>query len=164
LGQRAGVGFLLEFLVDGASFVVSRMVATTENTPDIIRAFRSVTVLCGVFICTFDASWFEMAVVFCVSVSLAVSALSNIPFVLGWFKFDFALLEVFDKEYVLVVRGRFQLHKKHGKRELGVTLFDLPWRHLLNYCCLARSACNNIHFLAGYLDTEQCECILRTAS
>jgi hypothetical protein len=33
-------------------------------------------------------------------------------------KFYFALLEVFDKEYVLVVRGRFQLHKKHGKMEL----------------------------------------------
>jgi hypothetical protein len=46
--------------------------------------------------------------------------------VLGWFKFDFALLEVFDKEYVLLVRGRFQLHKKHGKRELGAILFDIP--------------------------------------
>jgi hypothetical protein len=75
--------FLLEFLVDGASFVVSRMVATTENTPDIIRAFRWVTMLCGVITFAFDASWFEMAVVFCVSVSLAVSALSNITFVLG---------------------------------------------------------------------------------
>jgi hypothetical protein len=53
---------LLEFLVDGASFVVSRMVATTENTSDIIRAFRSVTVLCGVITCAFDASWFLMAV------------------------------------------------------------------------------------------------------
>jgi hypothetical protein len=88
------------------------MVATTENTSDIIRAFRSVTVLCGMITCAFDASWFEMAVVLCLSLSLAVRALSNIPFVLGRFKFDFALLEVSDKEYVLVVRGRFQLHKK----------------------------------------------------
>jgi hypothetical protein len=100
------VGFLLEFLVDGASFVVSRLVANTENTSDMIRAFRSMTVLCGEITCAFDESWFEMAVVLFVSVSLAVGALSNIPFVLGMFKFDFALLEVFRKEYVLVVRGR----------------------------------------------------------
>jgi hypothetical protein len=67
---------LLKFLVDGASFVVSRMVATSENTSDIIRAFRSVAVLCGVITCAFDASWFEMALVFCVSLSLAVCLLS----------------------------------------------------------------------------------------
>jgi hypothetical protein len=40
------------------------MVATTENTPDIIRAFRSVAVLCEAITCEFDASWFETAVVF----------------------------------------------------------------------------------------------------
>jgi hypothetical protein len=47
-GTERWIGFLLEFFVDGASFVVSKMVATIENTPDIIRAFRSVEVLCGV--------------------------------------------------------------------------------------------------------------------
>jgi hypothetical protein len=88
--------FLLERFVDGASVVVSMMAATTKNTSDIIRASHSVTVL-----------WFEMAVILCVSVSLAVCALSNIPFVLGRYKFDFALFEVFDKAYILVVRGRF---------------------------------------------------------
>jgi hypothetical protein len=72
--------------------------------------------LCGVITYAFDAPWFEMAVVLCVSVSLAVCALSNIPFVLGRFKPDFALLEVFNKEDVLVVQARFQLHKKHGER------------------------------------------------
>jgi hypothetical protein len=118
---------LLEFLVDGAPFVVSRIVATTENTSDIIPAFRSVTVLCGVITFAFDSSWFEMAVVLCVSISLAVCALSNIPFVLGRFKLDIALLEVFDKEYILVVLGRFQLQKKHRKRELGAILFDIPY-------------------------------------
>jgi hypothetical protein len=76
--------------------------------------------------CPFDAWWFEMVVIFCVSMSLAVCALSKIPFVLGRFKFDFALLEVFDKKYVLVVRGRFQLHKNHGKRVLSAILFDIP--------------------------------------
>jgi hypothetical protein len=80
-GTESWVGLLLDFLVAGAFFVVSRMVATTENTSDIIRAFRSVTVLCGVITCAFDASWFEMAVVLCVSVSLAVFALDSIPFV-----------------------------------------------------------------------------------
>jgi hypothetical protein len=33
-----------------------RMAATTENTPDIIRAFSSMAVLCGVITCAFDAS------------------------------------------------------------------------------------------------------------
>jgi hypothetical protein len=47
--------------------------------------------------------------------------------VLGRIKFYFALLEVFGKEYILVLRGRFQLHKKHGKRELGAILFDIPY-------------------------------------
>jgi hypothetical protein len=46
--------------------------------------------------------------------------------VLEGFEFDFALLEVFDKKYVLVVWGRFQLQKKHGNRELGAILFDIP--------------------------------------
>jgi hypothetical protein len=126
-GTERRVGFLLEFLVDGASFVVSRMAATTENTSDIIRAFRSVTVLCGVITRAFDASWFEMAVILCVSISSAVCALGNIPFVIGRYKFDFALLEVFDEVYIPVVWGRFQLHKKHGKWELGAILFDVPY-------------------------------------
>jgi hypothetical protein len=119
--------FLLEFLVESVSFVVSRMDATTENTSDNIRAFRSVTVMCKVTACAYDASLFEMGVVLCVSVSFSVCALSSIPFVIERFKFDFALLELFDKEYILVVRGRFQLHKKHRKRELGVILFDIPY-------------------------------------
>jgi hypothetical protein len=94
------------------------MVATAENTSGIIRAFRSVTVLCEVITCACYASWFEMAVVLCVSVSLAVCALSNIPFVLRRFKFDFALLEVFDKEYLLVVQGKFQRHKNMERGSL----------------------------------------------
>jgi hypothetical protein len=68
-----------------------------------------------VITCAFDASWFQMAVMLCVPISLAVCALGNITFVFGMFKFDFALLEEFDQEYILVIRGRFQLHKKHGK-------------------------------------------------
>jgi hypothetical protein len=67
-GTERWVGVLLEFLLDGATVVVSRMVPTTENTSDIIRAFRSVTVLCGAITCAFDASWFEMAVVLCVHI------------------------------------------------------------------------------------------------
>jgi hypothetical protein len=154
-GTERWVGFLLEFHVDGASFVVSRMIATTENTSDIIRAFRSMTVLCGVITCAFDASWFEMAVVLCVCVSLAVCALSNIPFVLGRLKFDFALLEEFDQEYILVVRGRFQLHKKHGKRELGAILFDILYfgyrvSQFLYFCFDICRIDGVVHFLKHY--------------
>lgn len=41
---------------------------------------------------TFDAPWFEVAIVFCVTVYLAVGALRYVPFVLRLFKFDFALV------------------------------------------------------------------------
>jgi hypothetical protein len=124
--------FLLEFLLDCASFVVRRLGATTENTSDIIRAFRSVTALCGVITFAFDASWFQMAVVLSVFVSLAVCALVYISFVHGRFKFDFALLEVFDNEYILVVRGRFQLHKNMERGSL--VRFCLIFHMLVTVC------------------------------
>jgi hypothetical protein len=59
----------------------------------------------------FDASRFEMAIIFCVSVALAVVTLGYFPFVSRRFKFDFALLQVFNKKYVLVVVCRFEFHK-----------------------------------------------------
>jgi hypothetical protein len=70
-----------------------------------------------------------MAVILCVSISLAVCALGNIPCVLGRFKFDFALLEVFDQEYSLVVRDRFQLHKKTWKEGAwcDIVSFSICW-------------------------------------
>jgi hypothetical protein len=92
-----------------------------------LEAFHDLDVGCGSRarigyhksdLCAFDASWFEMALVLFVSVSLAVCAVSNIPFMLGRFKFDSELLETFEKEYVLVVRGRFQLHKNMERGSL----------------------------------------------
>jgi hypothetical protein len=41
---------------------------------------------------TFDAPWFEVAIVFFVTVSLAIGTLRYVPFVLRGFKFDFALV------------------------------------------------------------------------
>jgi hypothetical protein len=118
--------FLLQFLVDCAALVVRRMVAATEDTADITRAIFSVTLGSEMVTGAFDASRFEMTVVLCVSVSLAFNALSNVSFVLRRYKFYFTLLKVFDKEDVLVGRGRLQVHKKHGKGELGAILLNVP--------------------------------------
>jgi hypothetical protein len=63
--------------------------------------------ICQVIAGAFDASWFEVAVVFGVLVSLAVCTLGNVSFVFGQFEFYFDLLYVFDIEYtILVVWGR----------------------------------------------------------
>jgi hypothetical protein len=117
--------FFLEFLVDRASFVVSRIVATAENTSDIIPGVRSARVVCGVITCAFDALWFEMAVVFCVSVSLAVLSLKNISIVLGRFKFDFALLEIFNRECPCC-SGQVSVPLKTWKKRTWCDLFDIP--------------------------------------
>jgi hypothetical protein len=63
---------------------------------------------------------------FGVTISLTVSTLSNIPFVFGRFEFYFALLYVFYIEYVLVIRGRLQFYKKHGRWLLSSVLFNVP--------------------------------------
>jgi hypothetical protein len=73
--------------------------STTEDTPDITRSFYSVALVCQMVTCTFQASRFEMAIIFGVPISLTVCTLSNIPFVFGRFEFYFALLYVFYKKY-----------------------------------------------------------------
>jgi hypothetical protein len=55
-----------------------------------------------------------MAINFGVSVSLAVGTLGYFPFVFRRFEFDFALLQMLNEKYVLVIRGRFEFYKKHG--------------------------------------------------
>jgi hypothetical protein len=47
-------------------------------------------------------------------------------FCLGGSNVSFTLLEVFDKEDVLIVWGRLQVHKEHGERELGTKLLNIP--------------------------------------
>jgi hypothetical protein len=84
------------------------MISTTEDTLDITRALFSVALVCQVIICAFDASRFEMEIIFGVPISLTVCTLSNIPFVFGWFKFYFALLYIFYTEYIFVIGGKFQ--------------------------------------------------------
>jgi hypothetical protein len=50
-----------------------------------------------------------------VPTALAVRALSNLSFVLWWFKFNFTLLKEFNIKYILIVRGRLEIDKKHGE-------------------------------------------------
>jgi hypothetical protein len=84
---------------------------TTENTLDINRAFFSVALVCHAVTCAFDASRFEMAIIFGVPISLTVCAYGNIPFLFGRFELHFALLYTFYIEYVLAIWGRFQFYK-----------------------------------------------------
>jgi hypothetical protein len=91
------------------------MISTTEDTSDITRPFFSVAMVCQVVTSAFDASWFEMAIIFSVPISLTVCTLSNIPFVFGQFEFYFALVYILYIEYVLVIWGRLQFYKKHGE-------------------------------------------------
>jgi hypothetical protein len=73
--------------------------------------------------CSFHAFRFEMAIIFGVPISLTVCTLSNISFVFGLLKFDFALLYVFYIEYVLVIRCRLKTYKKRGGR-IDVVIID----------------------------------------
>jgi hypothetical protein len=82
------------------------MISAAEDIADIARFFSSVAQVCQVISGAFDASWFEVAVVLGVPVSLAVCTLRNAPFVSGRFEFYFALLYVFDIEHIFVIRSR----------------------------------------------------------
>jgi hypothetical protein len=86
-----------------------------------------------VLTCAFDASWFKVAVVFGVPVSLAVCTLGILSFVSGRFKFYFALLYVFDIEYILVIQGRLQFDEEHGEWEFVSVLLNVP------------NICNGVH-------------------
>jgi hypothetical protein len=77
---------LLQFLVDCAALVVRRMVATTEDTADITRAIFSVTLVSEMITGALDATLFEMTVVLRVTISVAVGALCNVPFLFRRFK------------------------------------------------------------------------------
>jgi hypothetical protein len=47
--------------------------------------------------------------------------------VVGRFKFDSALLKVFDLKDVFVVGSRFEANEEHGQREFGVTVLDIEY-------------------------------------
>jgi hypothetical protein len=53
-----------------------------------------------------------MAIVFCMPMSLTICAVGNLPFVPGWFKFNFTLVKVFDIEDRLIDECRFEIDKK----------------------------------------------------
>jgi hypothetical protein len=89
--------------------------------------------------CAFDAAWFKVAVVFGVPVSLAVCTLGNVSFVSRQFKFYFALLYVFDIEYIFAIRGRLRFDE-HGEWEFGSVLLNVP------NICNRMSKFFNFHF------------------
>jgi hypothetical protein len=73
------------------STVIPWIISVIEDTSDITRSISSVSLVCQMVTCAFDASQFEMAVISGVPISLTVCRLSNIPVVFGWFEFYFAL-------------------------------------------------------------------------
>jgi hypothetical protein len=102
------------------------MISTTEDTSDITRSFFLVALVWQVVTGAFHASWFEMAIIFGVSISLTVCTLNSISFVFGQFEFYFALLYIFYMEYALVIRGRLKFNKRHGKWLPSSVLFNIP--------------------------------------
>jgi hypothetical protein len=54
-----------------------------------------------------------MAIVFCMAIVLTIYALGILSFMLGWFKFNFTLVKVFNIEDRLIGGCRFQIGKKH---------------------------------------------------
>jgi hypothetical protein len=61
------------------------------------------------------------------TIALAVGTLRNISFVVGRFKFDSALLKVFDLKDVFVVGSGFEVNEEHGEREFGVMVLDIEY-------------------------------------
>jgi hypothetical protein len=60
------------------------------------------------------------------SLYLTVCAFRHVPFVLGWLKFNFAMLEVFHIVNVHIVWGGFEFYEEHEKWIFGSILFDVP--------------------------------------
>jgi hypothetical protein len=56
-----------------------------------------------------------VAVIFSVPIALVIRALGNLSFVPRWFKCNFTLLKEFNIEYILIVRSRLEVDKKHGE-------------------------------------------------
>jgi hypothetical protein len=131
------------------------MVATTEDTADTTGAIFSVTLVSEMITGALDASQFEMTVVLRVTISLAVGALCNVPFLFRRFKCYFILLEVFDEEDVLIVWDRLQVHKEHGEMELGTKLLNIPnvgdrVAEFLNFCFIVGRIDGVVHVLQNY--------------
>jgi hypothetical protein len=75
----------------------------------------------------FDTPRLEMAEVLRMTTALPVGTLRNISFVVGRFKFDSALLKIFDLKNVFVVGSRFEVNEEHGEREFGLTVLDIEY-------------------------------------
>jgi hypothetical protein len=110
---QRGVGPPLQVLVDRTALVIGWMVTITENTVDCTRTVLSLAMEGQVITGAFDATWMQVAVVFCVPTALAISALDNLSFMPWRFKLNFTLLKVFNIEYILIVRSRLVVDKKH---------------------------------------------------
>jgi hypothetical protein len=108
-----GVGLPLQVLVDRTALVIGGVFAITENTADCTRTVLSLAMEGQVVTGAFDATRMSVAVVFCVLIALAISALGNLSFMPWRFKLNFTMLKEFNIEYILIVRSRLEVNKKH---------------------------------------------------
>jgi hypothetical protein len=61
-----------------------------------------------------------------VPIALTIGTFGDISRVPGRFEPNFALLQEFDVEYVLVDWGRQKVSEKHGKRLFSKVVFNIP--------------------------------------
>jgi hypothetical protein len=103
IASAKGVGrFFLQVFIDHISLVVGWVISIAE---DITRLFLARALACRVVTIAFRASWFEVANILSVPISLTVCTLCNVSCVLGRFKSDFAFLQKFHVKDILVVWG-----------------------------------------------------------
>jgi hypothetical protein len=88
------------------------MISTAEEIENIVRIFFSVAQVCQVIAGAFGASWFKVAVVFGLPVSLAVCTLGNVSFIFERFEFYFVLFYVFDIQYIFYYWGQVLVRRK----------------------------------------------------
>lgn len=78
---------LLEIIADRKSFVVRRMISTTDNTPDI--TFFPASLACQLVICALHASRAEMTIIFGIPMSSIFCIIGGIHFASGRFELCF---------------------------------------------------------------------------
>jgi hypothetical protein len=114
-GRRGGYVFLC-VLVDHTSFVVRRVITATHDTSGITRCQLSVALIYQMVTGTFDTPRIEMAVIFCMPISLAVCTLCNTPFMFGRYEFILKCCMYSTLKLSLLFGAGFNSTKKHGER------------------------------------------------
>jgi len=122
-------GSLLQVFVDGAAFVVGRVVAIAEYTSDIVR-FLFPLALCSMMATgALDTSGAAEAISLRMPVALAFATLRNSSFRPRWFEFNFGIMQSLNEVDGFVVWTRFQVDKEQWKRDICSALLNVKYIH-----------------------------------